>query len=414
MSGVDVRELASEDLLQAQFPVSSKSKFRLFLAPDVHRGIQQHAKEDVSVEICGVLVGMWKRDDDGPYADASDYIRCESATSKFAEVTFTHESWSQINLAMDAKSDDVRILGWYHSHPDFGIFLSDRDCFIQENFFSGAGQVAYVVDPVRDLEGVFAWENGKPEVLSHYWIGQQICTSHASLRSPTTERNAYRSAGEATGNSLAGGDDLQRPAQAVSVLQSPMVQLLTWVCVFLMGYLLAGWRTSWERQRIVEGVVAHYGVDKVIKLGLQEDLAEVQARMNVVSKELQELSDAQGELTADELQARTNQRMLIAKNLDFLGAALESISRKYSFSDEERRVVFHLVARKHAELQKLSQKKMKPEAEKSAATDESSPSGNAEGTDSARKPVEPSEEPPTVEATTEKAEAEVNQKDPER
>ena len=38
---------------------------------------------------------------DHPAARVTDYIRCESATSKFAEVTFTHESWSQINEEME-------------------------------------------------------------------------------------------------------------------------------------------------------------------------------------------------------------------------------------------------------------------------------------------------------------------------
>ena len=55
----------------------------------------------MTVEICGVLVGNWGSDENGPYAAVTDYIRCENAASKFAEVTFTHESWAQINKEMD-------------------------------------------------------------------------------------------------------------------------------------------------------------------------------------------------------------------------------------------------------------------------------------------------------------------------
>ena len=50
---------------------------------------------------------------------------------------------------------NARIVGWYHTHPDFGIFLSDYDVFIHQHFFSGPGQIALVIDPVRKLEGVF-------------------------------------------------------------------------------------------------------------------------------------------------------------------------------------------------------------------------------------------------------------------
>ena len=88
---------------------------------------------------------------------------------------------------MDTRYADKRIVGWYHSHPDFGIFLSDRDCFIHEHFFSGAGQVAYVVDPVRDLEGVFSWQKGKPTPMSHFWVGSQIHTVQASQRNAARE-----------------------------------------------------------------------------------------------------------------------------------------------------------------------------------------------------------------------------------
>ena len=103
-----------------------------------------------------------RHDASGPHAQASAYIRGEAASSKFAEVTFTHETWAHINEQMDTRYADLSVIGWYHSHPDFGIFLSERDRFIQEHFFAGPGQFAYVVDPVRKTEGVFVWKKGKP------------------------------------------------------------------------------------------------------------------------------------------------------------------------------------------------------------------------------------------------------------
>jgi hypothetical protein len=52
-------------------------------------------------------------------------------------------------------------VGWYHSHPSFGIFLSEHDLFIHRNFFSGPAQIAVVVDPINCTEGVFAWRHGE-------------------------------------------------------------------------------------------------------------------------------------------------------------------------------------------------------------------------------------------------------------
>jgi proteasome lid subunit RPN8/RPN11 len=171
MTKLDVTQLTKESLSSGSFPASMAADFRLFFQPEVHAEILSHAGEDTSFEICGILVGRWESDSDGPYAVITNRIRCDNASSKLAEVTFTHESWAQINQEMDTKYSDLRIIGWYHSHPDFGIFLSDRDVFIQENFFSGVGQVAFVVDPVRKTEGVFEWRDGKPELMSQYWVG---------------------------------------------------------------------------------------------------------------------------------------------------------------------------------------------------------------------------------------------------
>ena len=62
----------------------------------------------------------------------------------------------------------ARIVGWYHSHPGFGVFLSDHDTFIHKNFFfSSPRQVAWVYDPHSDEEGCFGWTGDKLRRLSH-------------------------------------------------------------------------------------------------------------------------------------------------------------------------------------------------------------------------------------------------------
>ena len=58
----------------------------------------------------------------------------------------------------DKLHPDLDIVGWYHTHPDFGIFLSGHDLFIHRNFFDQPLQVAYVVDPIRQTRGFFRWK----------------------------------------------------------------------------------------------------------------------------------------------------------------------------------------------------------------------------------------------------------------
>src|SRR5262249_5101467 len=170
----DVRQLQGQNLPWAAFPGGQNQPFRVFFAPDIHKRLWGHANETLAVEVCGVLVGSWGRDANGPFVNITEAIRGEAATNKFAEVTFTHETWAKINHEMDTKFAQLAIVGWSHTHPDFGVFLSDRDLFIQQHFFSGPGQVAYVMDPVRKIEGVFVWQEGKPTLAPHYWVGDRI------------------------------------------------------------------------------------------------------------------------------------------------------------------------------------------------------------------------------------------------
>ena len=157
----DIRELQDASLPRAEFPATRRANFRVFFAAEVHQRIWEHAREDTSVEVGGVLVGCWEQDDNGPYVAIRALIRCDAAVSKAAEVTFTHDVWARINEEMDSRYRDARIVGWYHTHPDFGIFLSERDGFINQHFFSSAGQVAFVVDPIRGTEGVFSWSSSQ-------------------------------------------------------------------------------------------------------------------------------------------------------------------------------------------------------------------------------------------------------------
>lgn len=123
--------------------------------------IHEHGKSRTDVEICGVLVGRLCRDRFGPYLLIRDVVRGNEATERAAQVTFTAETWERIHAEMEARFPEEKIVGWYHTHPGFGIFLSGMDLFIQEHFFNLPWQVAFVYDPIGGDEGLFTWRDGK-------------------------------------------------------------------------------------------------------------------------------------------------------------------------------------------------------------------------------------------------------------
>jgi proteasome lid subunit RPN8/RPN11 len=332
MSEVDVRDLAREGLPRGQFPAGTHSDFRLHMAPAVLAGIADHAKADASVEICGVLVGGWEQDEQGPYALVSDYIRCDNAASKFAEVTFTHESWAQINKEMDSKYDDKRIVGWYHSHPDFGIFLSDRDCFIQQHFFSGAGQVAYVIDPVRDLEGVFVWRKGKPTPLPHFWAGSEVRISQA-VDGDRAHREGRGATMRAMSDEAAAGGSSTVVERAVTPL---WMTLLSGLAVFFLGYLYAGLLSRSEEQRMMEGTIARFFNYKVLQSGLPNEMLDVRKTLAAISAEFEKMPEPGAELSKEQAALAAKQRLVMSDNLEVLGTKLADIQETYAISREEQ------------------------------------------------------------------------------
>jgi hypothetical protein len=174
--------------------------------------------------------------------DLIESIRGEGAETRFAEVTFTHQTWAKINSEMDTRFSTLSIVGWYHTHPDFGIFLSDRDRFIQEHFFCGPGQVAHVIDPIRKIEGVFDWRDAKPVLTRHFWVGARVVvgTSGAAdgeIGSSTESRSLMPT--KAIGSSASGTPSRARVPGSSSPVRAripPSARLILYGGVFLLGY----------------------------------------------------------------------------------------------------------------------------------------------------------------------------------
>jgi proteasome lid subunit RPN8/RPN11 len=134
----------------------------LVINSDVLRRIRQHARSQSKTEVCGVLVG---REENGKL-EIEACIAGVNATQAGTHVTFTQDTWEHIYKIKDKDYPEERIIGWYHSHPGFGVFLSDHDTFIHKNFFSSPQQIAWVYDPHSDEEGCFGWVGSRIERLS--------------------------------------------------------------------------------------------------------------------------------------------------------------------------------------------------------------------------------------------------------
>jgi proteasome lid subunit RPN8/RPN11 len=154
-------------------PKPAKVKVRVSTQPvvvmeaEVARKIRQHARTSMKAEVCGVLIG----NTDHERMTVEACIAGINAAQGGAHVTFTQDTWEHIYKIKDKEYPDHKIVGWYHSHPGFGVFLSEHDLFIQQNFFSNPQQVAWVYDPHTDEEGCFGWIGGNIEKFSDIRVG---------------------------------------------------------------------------------------------------------------------------------------------------------------------------------------------------------------------------------------------------
>ncbi len=157
---------------------------------EVTRQVRQHARSSMSTEVCGVLIGNLLP---GSETDSTIHaaIAAVNAAQAGTHVTFTQDAWEHIYKVKDAAYPDARIVGWYHSHPGFGVFLSEHDTFIQQNFFSAANQVAWVFDPHSDEEGCFGWIDGSIARLTAITvIDTDTLANVAETRELTTSNEA--------------------------------------------------------------------------------------------------------------------------------------------------------------------------------------------------------------------------------
>ncbi|MBE7467679.1 MAG: hypothetical protein DPW11_03215 [bacterium] len=130
----------------------------------VHRDICKHALDNKN-EVGGVLVGYVRRNtpEGNPYIIITDSIPAKFAHEERTTLTFTSESQRDFLHTLESDPDyrGRQIVGWYHTHPNFDIFLSEPDLFIHENYFRKSWQVALVIDPLKEKAGFFTWNKGK-------------------------------------------------------------------------------------------------------------------------------------------------------------------------------------------------------------------------------------------------------------
>ena len=136
----------------------------IFIDLDVLRDMEAHARENTRVELGGVMLGRQHVDLEGkPYVVITDSLRARHYEATKGSFKFTHDTWNQITRERNEFHNELEMVGWYHTHPGWGVFLSGMDLFICNNFFNRPLDVALVIDPCAGDRGWFQWSTDDPD-----------------------------------------------------------------------------------------------------------------------------------------------------------------------------------------------------------------------------------------------------------
>lgn len=178
---IEIQDNQSEPVMSIQLPVNfitigeiGNEDVKVYIKQEVYKELEKFASSETAKEIGSIILGDYCQDMGKTHVVISDFIEAKYTDATASTLTFTHETWDYIHKEHQRLYPDKKIIGWQHTHPNYGIFLSNYDMFIQENFFNMPFQVAYVIDPVQNQRGFFQWKNGRVEKLEGFYIYDDV------------------------------------------------------------------------------------------------------------------------------------------------------------------------------------------------------------------------------------------------
>jgi len=101
-------------------------------------------------EIGGFLLGKYVENEGQYQLTLEEFIDIESEDNNVYQISFGAKAWSKLEKKMEqGKDESYKLIGWFHTHPGHGLFLSRPDLNIHQNFFNRPFQFAMEIDNVQ-------------------------------------------------------------------------------------------------------------------------------------------------------------------------------------------------------------------------------------------------------------------------
>jgi proteasome lid subunit RPN8/RPN11 len=132
------------------------------LLPAALAAIQVHLSSDITMEQVGLLFGHVEETACEPsIVTILTSHPLDPASASSTHVAMRRDQWPSAWRRLTSCKPDQQLVGWYHSHPGHGIFLSATDLRTQALWFRQPWHVALVFDPVSHSLGAFCGPQGQ-------------------------------------------------------------------------------------------------------------------------------------------------------------------------------------------------------------------------------------------------------------
>jgi proteasome lid subunit RPN8/RPN11 len=175
------------------------------------------ARRAGEVETGGILVGKLCRDRSIPeiFVEITAQIPARHALAERTKLTFTPETWSAAQAALDLRKQNELMLGWWHTHPAYCAkcppenrarcplnrsFFSSEDVNLHRTCFGHPYTVALLISDTPETGltcALFGWRAGMVSSRGFHVTGDAVeRTSTSTTTETTTEGNGNETTGE--------------------------------------------------------------------------------------------------------------------------------------------------------------------------------------------------------------------------
>lgn len=140
----------------------------VFLSGETVKDIDEFVKKEKRVsmenetdvpEIGGFLLGQTYQNGQGIDVAIDKFVPIATEKQSVYTVEFGSSAWVEL-AEIQEDNPEMDLIGWFHTHPGHGLFLSRPDLKIQEGFFSKDHQIALEIDPLTENmdTALFSWK----------------------------------------------------------------------------------------------------------------------------------------------------------------------------------------------------------------------------------------------------------------